>query len=80
MIKAGALEADDARVDAMLAEIADSYQDADEVINYYKGNEQMLNQIRSLVLEDQVVDHLLASAKVKEVKVSYEEAIQPAQQ
>jgi trigger factor len=40
----------------------------------------MLNQIRSLVLEDQVVDHLLASAKVKEVKVSYEEAIQPAQQ
>lgn len=80
VIKAGALEADDARVDAMLAEIADSYQDADEVINYYKGNEQMLNQIRSLVLEDQVVDHLLASAKVKEVKVSYEEAIQPAQQ
>ena len=80
MIKAGNLEATDERVDAILADIAESYDDADEVISYYKGNEQMLNQIRSLALEDEVVDHLLASAKVKEVKVSYEEALKPAQQ
>ena len=80
VIKAGNLEATDERVDAILADIAESYDDADEVISYYKGNEQMLNQIRSLALEDEVVDHLLASAKVKEVKVSYEEALKPAQQ
>jgi len=80
VIKAGQLEATDERVDAILADIAESYDDADEVISYYKGNEQMLNQIRSLALEDEVVDHLLASAKVKEVKVSYEEALKPAQQ
>lgn len=80
VIKAGSLEATDERVDAILADIAESYDDADEVISYYKGNEQMLNQIRSLALEDEVVDHLLASAKVKEVKVSYEEALKPAQQ
>lgn len=80
VIKAGNLEATDERVDAILADIAESYDDAEEVINYYKGNEQMLNQIRSLALEDEVVDHLLASAKVKEVKVSYEEALKPAQQ
>lgn len=80
VIKAGNLEATDERIDAILADIAESYDDADEVISYYKGNEQMLNQIRSLALEDEVVDHLLASAKVKEVKVSYEEALKPAQQ
>jgi trigger factor len=80
VIKAGNLEATDERVDAILADIAESYDDADEVISYYKGNEQMLNQIRSLALEDEVVDHLLASAKVKEVKISYEEALKPAQQ
>ena len=80
VIKAGELKATDERVDAILADIAESYDDAQEVIDYYKGNDQMLNQIRSLALEDEVVDHLLASAKVKDVTVSYEEAIQPAQQ
>lgn len=79
VIKANALKPEDARVDAMLAEIADSYQDPQEVIEYYKSNQEMLNQVRSLVLEEQVVDQLLSSAKVNEVEVSYEDAIKPAQ-
>jgi len=79
VIKANALQPDDARVDAMLAEVADSYQDPQEVIEYYKSNQEMLNQVRSLVLEEQVVDQLLSSAKVNEEKVSYEDAIKPAQ-
>jgi len=79
VIKANDLQPDDARVDAMLAEVADSYQDPQEVIEYYKSNQEMLNQVRSLVLEEQVVDQLLSSAKVNEVEVSYEDAIKPAQ-
>mgnify|MGYP001142705616 CR=1 FL=1 len=79
VIKANDIKPDDARVDAMLAEIAESYDDPQEVIQYYKSNEQMLNQVRSLVLEEQVVDQLLSSAKVNEVEVSYEDAIKPAQ-
>jgi len=79
VIKANELQPDDARVDAMLAEVADSYQDPQEVIEYYKSNQEMLNQVRSLVLEEQVVDQLLSSAKVNEVEVSYEDAIKPAQ-
>lgn len=79
VIKANALQPEDARIDAMLAEIADSYQDPQEVIEYYKSNQEMLNQVRSLVLEEQVVDQLLSSAKVNEVEVSYEDAIKPAQ-
>jgi trigger factor len=79
VIKANELQPEDARVDAMLAEVADSYQDPQEVIEYYKSNQEMLNQVRSLVLEEQVVDQLLSSAKVNEVEVSYEDAIKPAQ-
>ena len=79
VIKTNELQPEDARVDAMLAEVADSYQDPQEVIEYYKSNQEMLNQVRSLVLEEQVVDQLLSSAKVNEVEVSYEDAIKPAQ-
>lgn len=79
VIKVNSLQPDEARVDAMLAEVADSYQDPQEVIEYYKSNQDMMNQVRSLVLEEQVVDQLLSSAKVNEVKVSYEDAIKPEQ-
>ena len=61
------------------AEIAESYQDPEEVLSYYKSNKDMMNQIASLALEEQVVDQLLSSAKVSEVEVSYEDAIKPAQ-
>lgn len=79
VIKSAELKPDEARIDAMLAEIAESYQDPEEVLSYYKSNKDMMNQIASLALEEQVVDQLLSSAKVSEVEVSYEDAIKPAQ-
>lgn len=80
VVKSNELTADEDRVRETVEEMASTYQDAQQVIDWYYGNDQILNQIKSLVLEDQVVDHLAASAKVTEKVVPYEEAIQPAQQ
>ncbi|MBS98522.1 MAG: trigger factor [Oceanospirillaceae bacterium] len=80
VVKSQDLKADDARVQETIAEMAETYQEPQQVIEWYNGNEQILNQIKSMVLEDQVVDQLLASAKVVEKEVSYEEAIKPAEQ
>lgn len=80
VVKTAELEANEDRVRETVEEMASTYQDAQQVIDWYYGNDQILNQIKSLVLEDQVVDHLAASAKVTEKAVPYEEAIQPAQQ
>ncbi|GAA0794329.1 trigger factor [Marinobacterium sediminicola] len=80
VVKTAELKADEDRVRETIEEMASTYQDAQQVIDWYYGNDQILNQIKSLVLEDQVVDHLVASAKVTEKVVPYEEAIQPAQQ
>lgn len=74
------LKSDEALVDAKLEEIASTYQDPQEVIDYYKSNEQMLQGIQSVVLEDQAVDSVIAAAKVVEEKMSYDEAIKPAAQ
>jgi trigger factor len=38
-----------------------------------------LNEVRSVVLEEQVVDTVLQKAKVTDKTVSYEEAIKPAE-
>lgn len=79
VIKVNELEAEEARVDATLAEMAETYQDPQQVIDWYKGNEEMLNQIKGLVLEEQVVENLMNTAKVSDVEVSYEDAIKPEQ-
>ncbi len=80
VVKSNKLEANEDRVRETVEEMAATYQDPQQVIDWYYSNDQILNQIKSLVLEDQVVDHLVASATVTEKAVSYEEAIQPAPQ
>jgi trigger factor len=60
-----------------IEEIASTYEEPQEVVNYYYGNEQLLNSVYSAVLEDQVVERILADADVKDEVCSYEEAVQP---
>ena len=57
--------------------MASSYEDPDQVVNYYYSNEEQLNQIQNMVLEEQVVENVIEKATVSEVVLPYEEAIQP---
>ncbi|MCM2679266.1 trigger factor [Echinimonas agarilytica] len=78
-IKANELKVEDERVEAQIATMASAYEDADQVIEYYKGNEQLMEQMRNVALEDQAIDALLAKAKVTEVEKSFKDVMQPAQ-
>ena len=79
VIKVNELEADEERVKSTLNEMAETYQDPQQVIDWYMGNEEMLGQINGLVLEEQVVDKLLEMANVTDTEISYEDAIKPEQ-
>jgi len=79
VIKVNELEADEERVKSTLNEMAETYQDPQQVIDWYMGNEEMLGQIKGLVLEEQVVDKLLEMANVTDTEISYEDAIKPEQ-
>ena len=59
--------------------MASAYDDSEQVINFYNSNEQQLNQIRNMVLEDEVVELLLEQAKVEDVRMTYEEVMQSLQ-
>ena len=73
------LELDPARVEAYIEDMASSYEDPAEVIEYFKNDKQQRAQIEGVVLEDQVVDYILASAKVTDATVSYEELLKEQQ-
>ncbi|WP_421864113.1 trigger factor [Motiliproteus sp.] len=79
LIQANELKADADRVRSTIEEMAQTYQQPQEVIDYYYGNQEQLAQVEALVLEDQVVDLLASQAKVTEEAVSYQDAIKPAQ-
>jgi trigger factor len=69
------LKADGARVREAIEEMASTYQNPQEVIDYYYSNQQQLAAVESKVLEDQVVEKLLESANISERNCSYQEAI-----
>lgn len=80
VIEANELKVDGERVQAFIAEMASSYEDPQEFINFYNSNQEQLQQVEAVVLEDQVLDLLLDQAKVTDETVSYEDAIKPAEQ
>ena len=73
------LEVDPARVEAYINDMASSYEDPTEVIEYFKTDKQQRAQIEGVVLEDQVVDHILAAAKVTDEAISYQDLLKEQQ-
>ena len=79
VVKQNELKPDESRVRALIEEMASAYQEPEQVVAWYLKNEKQLNEVRSVVLEEQVVDTVLGKAKVTDKSVSYEEAVKPAE-
>jgi trigger factor len=79
IVEKSSLTVDEDRVQKTIEEMASSYEDAAQVINFYNSNEQQMMQIKSMVLEEQVVEFLVDKATVNEVKMSYEEVMESIQ-
>lgn len=77
LIKAAQIRLDEERTRARITEIAAGYEYPDEVVRYYLSNEDALNGVQGSVMEDQVVDHILAKAQVIDETLSYTAALQP---
>ena len=79
VVKQNELKPDEDRVRELIQEMASAYQEPEQVVAWYYKNDQQLNEVRSVVLEEQVVDTVLQKATVTDKSVSYEEAVKPAQ-
>ena len=73
VIKTNELKVDEEKVDALIATTASAYEDPQEVVEYYKSNNEMMQQMQNLALEEQAIDLLTEKAKVTEVAKAFDE-------
>ena len=70
------LEADPDAVKAKVDELCAAYDKPEEIARMYLQNPQLLAQVENAVLDDRVVDLLLARAKVSEREYGFDELMQ----
>ena len=80
VIQHNQLKVDPAAVRKLVEEMAESYEQPQEVVKWYYSNKEQLAQIEAMALEEAVIDHILSKAKVMENNCSYEEALKPVAQ
>lgn len=79
VIKSNELDADDDAIKAKVTELAEQYQDPEEVVSHYMGDEQLKTQVKSAILEEKAVAKLLEQTNIKDVEMSYQQALAAAQ-
>src|SRR5690554_6591140 len=72
------VKSDPDTVRRLVEEMAEGYEDPQEVVQWYYSNKQQLASVQALAVEEAVIDQILAKAKVNEVKTSYEDALKPS--
>jgi len=77
VIKQNEIKLDEERVQSKIEQLAQSYEKPEEVIEFYKSNQEHMAAIQNVVLEDQVVDWVLDNAKVEEVTSGFDDITKP---
>ena len=69
------LKADEEKVRTTIAEFAESYENPQEVIDYYLQDRQARSSIENVVLENEVVDWVLTQVQVNEESKAFSEVM-----
>ena len=73
LVKAHGLLAKPEQVRGMVEELAQSYERPEEMVKWYYASQDRLREIESAVLEDNVVQWALETAKVEETPIDFDE-------
>jgi len=73
VVETNKLEAKPEQVKAMIEEFADSYEQPEDVLQWYYASPDRLEGPTSMVLEDNVVEFVLSKTKVVEKAVAFDE-------
>lgn len=75
IIKQNELKVDEDKVMELIETSASAYEDPQEVVDYYKGNEELMQQMRNVALEDQAITLVMEKAKTTVVSKSFDEVM-----
>jgi trigger factor len=73
LIVAHKLELDRRRVDERIGELASPYEKPEEAAQLYRSNRDLMGQVESTVLEEQVVDYLIEQGQQKTRDLAFDE-------
>lgn len=79
IIKQNEIKPDPDKVKGAIESIASSYEDPKQVIDYYYGNQEYLQNVEGLVLEQQVTEWALQQATVVENAMAFKDVMNPEQ-
>ncbi len=71
------IRVDNRKVTERIAKIASTYEEPEQVVELYRGNPQMMENVQTSVLEDQVSEWVAENAETTEVTLSFEEVMHP---
>jgi trigger factor len=82
VVKQNQLQVDPDRVREAIETIAASYEKPEEVIQYYYGSQEVLANVQSAVMEDQVVDWILENAglEIQDDQTTFDALVEAARQ
>ncbi|MED5509190.1 MAG: trigger factor [Pseudomonadota bacterium] len=69
------IKPDEDRVKQSIDNIAASYEDPEEVVNYYMNNQERLSEIQMTVVEDMVVEWIFDHVKVEESTSTFSDVV-----
>lgn len=75
IVKANSLSVAADRVRSEVEKIASTYDDPQQVVEWYYGDNERLSEVEAVVLEDMIVDFVLDAAKVNEVQSTFQEVV-----
>lgn len=71
------LKIDPILVRKLVEDLAESYEQPEDVVKWYYSNKDQLAQVEAMALEESVIDLVLNVAKINEIPCSYEDALKP---
>ena len=77
LIEDNDIQLDSERVKGRVEEMCAGYENAEDMVNMYLGNQQIMAQIEPMVLEEQAVDWIIKNGKEKTKKVGFKEYMKP---
>lgn len=77
LVSANDLSVDPDKVQAALETMAAGYEEPKQVVDYYRTNPQAMSGLEAMVLEEQVVDWVVAQGSVTEKPMSFDELMNP---
>lgn len=73
ILKQAGLQATDDQIKKRIENVAANYEDPQEVVDYFTKDANRRAEFEALVVEDNVVEHILSKAKVKDEDVDFQD-------